>query len=200
MPPPICGNDGGVVVAFAFQARIEGVEALQKMLKQFTLACQRRILRPALNNEGTKVLKAARRNINPDTGLLRKSLGKKTKTYPDGGVVVIVGPRYGFKQVIKGKGKNPVNYMHLVEFGARPHFLKGVAGKLQGSMRGRRGRWVKTYSNRHYTKHMHPGAPAQRPLKRAAESALVGAAQRMANRMAIEIEKLAAKGKLKTGS
>jgi len=28
----------------------------------------------------------------------------------------------------------------------------------------------------------------------------VGAAQRMANRMAIEIEKLAAKGKLKTGS
>lgn len=167
------------MAAFAIKARIEGIEQVQAMLKNLTPATQRKVLRPALNAEGVKIRQAAKRNVPNVTGLLRKSLGKKSKTYTDGTVIVIVGPRRGFKRVIDGKPRNPVNYAHLVEFGTKPHFLRPQKTK------GKTGK-------------MHPGARAQKPITRAAESALVGAAQRMATRMAAEIEKLAAKGKLKT--
>lgn len=174
-------------MAFAIRARIEGVEALQAILKNLTPATQRKVLRPALNVEGTKILQAAKRNVPVKTKLLRKSLGKKTKTYKDGTIIVIVGPRHGFKQTVKGRTQNPTKYAHLVEGGAKPHFLYFVDAPSSGP--GKKRKLVRL---------MHPGAPAQRPLKRAADSALVGAAQRMATRMGQEMEKLAAKGKLKT--
>lgn len=184
-------------MAFAIRAKIEGVEALQATLKNLTGACQRKVLRPALNAEGTRILQAARRNVPVKTKLLRKSLGKKIKTYKDGTVIVVVGPRRGFKQVNKGKAHNPSFYAHLVEFGAKPHFLSGAKGHQQVAYRTKDG-VLKFRQRPVYTKRMHPGSPPQRPMTRAAESALVGAAQRMAASMAVEIEKLAAKGKLKT--
>jgi HK97 gp10 family phage protein len=169
-------------MAFAIRAEITGIKELMQSLEKFTPAVQRKILRPALRAEGTRVLKEARAKVPVDTKLLKKSLGQRTKTYKNGRVVVIVGPRHGFKQVIKGVAKNPVRYAHLVEYGAKPHSIsarsviatrKMVAGKL------------------------HPGFPGRLVLTRAYKTALNGAAERMAARMAQEIEKLAAKGKLK---
>lgn len=169
-------------MSLTIRAEITGIKDLMDMLKKFTPAVQRRILRPALNAEGQRVLVQARSNVPVDTKLLKRSLGKRTKTYKDGRVIVIVGPRRGFREIHKGRPKNPSNYAHLVEFGAAPHLIAGRSN-------------IKT--KKAFAGKMHPGAPAQKPLTRAYQTALNGAAERMASRMAQEIEKLAAKGKLK---
>lgn len=164
------------------QARIEGVEKLQALMKNLTAQVSRRVLRPALNAEGSKVVAQAKRLVPKVTGLFKKSLGKKTKTYvQSGNIIVVAGPRTGFKQVVAGKPRDPVKYGHLVEFGTRPHIVKVHQARLKSS------------GNRSFNQ-MHPGARAKRPLTNAYKYALVGAADRMAARMAIEIEKQAAKG------
>lgn len=169
-------------MAFAIRAEIEGIADLMKTLDKFPGAVQRRILRPALAAEGQRVLKEARTKVPVDTKLLKKSLGRRTKTYKNGGVVVIVGPRHGFKQIINGKPKNPTQYAHLVEYGVKPHFIAG-----RSNIKTR-----KTISSK-----QHPGFAGRKVLTTAYKTALNGAAERMAVRMAAEVEKLAAKGKLK---
>lgn len=178
------------------KAEIVGIKELMQTLDKFTGAVQRKILRPALNAEGTKVLKQAKSNVPVLTGLFKKALGRRTKTYKDGGVVVIVGPRHGYKTMIGGVSRNPVYYAHLVEGGAAPHFLRGAASEYEVEYTTRFGNKRKR-KRKVYTKSQHPGFAGKHPLKRAYESALNGAAERMASRMAQEIEKLAAKGKLK---
>jgi HK97 gp10 family phage protein len=73
-------------------------------------------------NELTKtVLAEAKANVPVRTGQLRKSLGRKVKTYRESKIVVgIVGPRKGFRVIINGAAVNPSNYAHLVEFGRGP--------------------------------------------------------------------------------
>lgn len=83
-------------------------------------------------NAGTKiVLKKAKSLVREKTGLLRKSLGRKTKVYRNSGVAIgIVGPRTKkFKTLLrvgvrgKSAGKeiyaNPTQYAHLVDKGTK---------------------------------------------------------------------------------
>lgn len=162
------------------QAHIEGMDELRKTLLGLPAQIQRRVLRPAMAAEGRRVAKHARSYVPVRHGLLKKSMGSKVKTYvQSGAVVAIVGPRSDFKQVIAGKPVKPSKYAHLVEFGTRAHLIprrSNVATR-------------KTYGGQ-----MHPGAKAQKPLTRGYKSGLEGAGPRMADRMAVEIEKQAAKG------
>lgn len=98
-----------------------------------------RVLRPAVSAGGQKVLTAMRRKCPVDKGtrkdgkpmrLLKRSLGKKIKTYPGGGTVIaIVGPMKGFRTQVgvrKRTGtpfyQDPANIGHLVEKGhGGPH-------------------------------------------------------------------------------
>jgi hypothetical protein len=181
-------------VSLKIQARIEGVERLQAIMKSLPAQVARRVLRPALNAEGSKVVTQSKLMVPKSTGLLKKSIGKKTKTYTQtGNIVVVVGPRTSFRQMVSGKPRDPVKYAHLVEFGAKPHFLSGAKGHKLVSYRDRNGN-LKMRQRRAYTAKMHPGAKAQKPFTNAYKYGLVGAADRMAARMAIEIEKQAAKG------
>jgi len=173
-------------MAFKISAKIDGAEKLVEILRKLPPVIARRCLRPALNMEGTRVLKAAKQNVPTQTKLLKKSLGKKTKTYPKtNAVVVIVGPRKGFAQVIDGKKRNPVMYAHLVEFGAKPHWLGKK--KFLGISYGRK--------KNNYVPRMHPGSPAQKPMTKAAKASLVGAYTRIKARMSQELDKLVASGK-----
>jgi len=171
-------------------ARIEGLEELQAVLRTLPGKISRRVMRPALSAEGTKVVQATRQKVPQETGLLKKSLGKKVKTYTDtNAVVAIVGPRSGFRQIIDGRPKNPVKYAHLVEFGARPHFVWNAGYKSHAASL--------SASRQSNFKSMHPGSPAQRPLTKSYQTALVGAGQRMTTKISAEIEKQAAKGAFK---
>lgn len=82
----------------------------------------RMIYRKVLNAITKPVLKTAKSLVPERTGQLRKSLGRKVRTYPGSGVTVgVVGPRFGFKIEINGKSINPVHYAHLQENGTKFH-------------------------------------------------------------------------------
>lgn len=125
---------------FKLTIKDHGDRKLDRMLRKLGPVSQRRIIRPAANKAMAPVVSAAKSNLTRmgavDTGQLRKSIGKKTKSIPRAGVVVvIVGPRLNFKD--SATGRNPANYAHLVELGfdargtkipARPFFKEGIEG------------------------------------------------------------------------
>lgn len=109
---------------FAISGKIEGVEALVKSLEDLDAKLRKRVLKKAVGEASKMVLRAAKAGVRKDTGLLKKSLGRKVKVYRHSGVVVaIVGPRKGFKTAVTRKGQakatfaNPTQYAHLVELG-----------------------------------------------------------------------------------
>jgi HK97 gp10 family phage protein len=117
---------------FAIKARFEGVQSAIQALDGLDKKIRRKGIRKAALAAGTIILKAAKGRVVKETGLLRKSLGKKVKVYTKGVGVAVVGPRVGFKQEVTRRGvkvwSNPVRYAHLVELGtgrtaAKP-FLK----------------------------------------------------------------------------
>ena len=107
-------------------------------------AAKRRVLRKGVA-EGTKLpTKRAKQLAPKETGLLRKSIGRKTKVYRNSGVAVgIIGVRKGFRTEVEVNGRteirNPTNYLHLVEFGtastpAQP-FLRPAWDQTKGEAR-----------------------------------------------------------------
>jgi len=107
-------------------AIVQGDRALIRRLGALKRGIARRIVSRASNKVIGPVAKAAKRNCPVDTGLLKKSIGKRTKTYRGSGAVVsVVGPRKGFAgQDAQGRQKDPTKYAHLAE---RKHgFLKAA--------------------------------------------------------------------------
>ena len=107
--------------------KLTGVPELQKILTQLPQAATRRAMRAAMIVATTPVLERVRQLVPTgpySTGLLRKSIGRKTVVYPrKNTVVVVIGPRSGFKKSVVRPGSkrpvlaNPVKYAHLVELG-----------------------------------------------------------------------------------
>jgi HK97 gp10 family phage protein len=137
-------------MGFTVKMRITGLEELIRRLESLDPKMRRKTLKAAVN-AGSRILLAEMKAGVPsslnDTGLLRKSLGRRIKVYRQSGIVVaIVGPRRGFKQEIgmsssgKYKGKpiyrNPTRYAHLVEFGTGPRVQKST-GRSTGRMGAR---------------------------------------------------------------
>lgn len=121
-----------------------GLKALDRQLKALPDAVLMKVVRPAVSKAMTPVLTDARRRATEikDTGLLAKSLGRKTKTYRKSMIVVhLIGPRSGFKRevvrhstlpngkvITKREMADPAHYAHLVELGTAPHGLGGLTG------------------------------------------------------------------------
>ncbi len=109
-----------------FGISLVGDKDLIRKLDRLGKKGYRRTVAKAASKAMTPVAKLAKRlapvGTGPTRGLLKKSIGKKSKWYR-GTRVVIIGPRTTFKRVIvtrKGiRRVNPVNYAHLVELGHR---------------------------------------------------------------------------------
>ena len=133
-----------------FGIRLVGDKELKRAFKQLARLDERKkntIVRQALGKAAKPILKNARARVPVESGLLKKSLGVKTKTYRRSGVsIAVIGPRKGFKTKVGGvktrvgsaKGdetrqvRNPAKYAHLVELGtehsaAKP-FLEPALG------------------------------------------------------------------------
>lgn len=96
----------------------EGIEPLIRRLNALPKKVQRTIARKVLRAASTPVLQEARVNldrvVSDHTGNLKKSMGRKFKTYPQQErTIVVVGPRWP-------EGAHG----HLVEFGTGPRFTK----------------------------------------------------------------------------
>lgn len=87
-------------------------------------------------NEVTKVVTKDAKALTPKrTGQLRKSLGRRVKTYRQSKVVVgVVGPRSNFRVIVAGKPVNPAKYAHLVEFGRKAVKAKRKAYLSDGTV------------------------------------------------------------------
>ena len=75
----------------------------------------RRVMRKAVNAGANPIVKEARALVPRRTGLLRKSIGKRVRTYKPRTVIAIIGIRKGFATPTA----NPRKYAHLVEFGTQ---------------------------------------------------------------------------------
>jgi len=105
----------------AHEVLLQGHKKLLRKLQRLPDAVQRRILRPAVNKALTPINRDAKRRAPKETGLLRRSIGKKVKVYKRTGVVWgAVGIRKGYKtQLPDGSWRNPEMYAALVERGTR---------------------------------------------------------------------------------
>lgn len=110
-------------MGFGVNVRLDGDKELMRALASVTGREQEVVVKRATNRSMRPVVKEARRNAPVETGLLRKSIGARTKWYRKGAergsgvAVTVVGPRKGFKV----DGRNPAMYAHLVHGGTQPH-------------------------------------------------------------------------------
>lgn len=131
---------------FKIQARVEGLDGVLKALGSLDKRLRKKGVRKMAMEGGKLVLRRAKQLVPRETGLLKKSLGRKVKAYPKSGIAVaIVGPRNEAKfrqQVTRTKGRrasrtliaNPVRYAHLVEGGTQlasptPFLAPAVSGQ-----------------------------------------------------------------------
>lgn len=111
--------------SFAIRAEIDGLDHILRALSQLKKqAARSRVLRKALGPSTKPFMMTAKQLAPKETGLLRKSIGRKIKVYRESGrVTVIIGPRSkpSFRREVTINGRtqvrNPVHYAHLVEFG-----------------------------------------------------------------------------------
>jgi len=112
---------------------IYGDKELARKLRAMPLKVQKSVLRSAMSKAATPVLQRARQLSPNRSGLLKKSLGKKIKSYKSGTVVVAIGPRMKTIGFVAGKKHVPGRIAHLVEQGhegprpAPPHPFLGPA-------------------------------------------------------------------------
>jgi HK97 gp10 family phage protein len=92
------------MAAWSMKVRLEGLQEAFAALEGLKRGLRNRILRLALNEATAPMLKAAKdRAVKgkwSGSGLLKKSIGRRTKTYRrSGSVIVIIGPRVeGFRK------------------------------------------------------------------------------------------------------
>lgn len=121
---------------------IRGFNELQRNLKTVVGKIERKANRSAINKAATPIVREAKRNVTIDTGLLKKSIGKKVRTYKaKKQVIAVVGPRKGFRETDEnGNARDPAKYSHLVELGtshsqAKPFLRPAMDSKEDESRR-----------------------------------------------------------------
>lgn len=119
---------------FGLEARFGGVDETIAALRGLDEKLQRKVTRKSLERATKPTLFAAKSNARKikDTGLLSRSIARKTVTYLGGrrwNIVVVIGPKRGTKRAVKRRGRrkpqlaDPVNYAHLIEYGTSGHSL-----------------------------------------------------------------------------
>lgn len=166
----------------AINLKLVGFDELEAKLLTLGSKVAKKVLRSAVNSSANPILKAARANVPVRYGLLKQSIGVKTRTYQNGTVAAVIGPRGGFRQVVDGVMQDPVNYAHLVEYGTAPHVIIPES-KMALS-------WDdETFGHAVVGQANHPGTAAQPWLRPAFYSQKDAALQRLSDRLGIGIER-----------
>lgn len=123
----------------SINATIEGDVALNKFLKTFPAAVQRRIMKAAVTYSLKPIRKAARSIVRVRSGQLKKAIKSKSKSYAKRGIVWgAVGIDAKADIVIDGKKVKPIKYAHLVERGTKrtkPYpFMERAFNQTRGSV------------------------------------------------------------------
>lgn len=130
---------------YKIRGQVDGLRELVSSLHKLDTKVRKKTVRKMCAEAGKLILKRAKSLAAKETGLLRKSLGRKVKVYRSGVAVAVVGPRSDskFRQLVtrtKNRRKprtemaNPIKYAHLVEQGtthsrALPFLRPAIAGQ-----------------------------------------------------------------------
>lgn len=148
-------------MGFRVEAEMRGLSECIAKLGHIDKRIQRSVTRKAVNAGGRELVKTTKANAPRDTGLLRRKITQRIKTYRRK-VLAVIGARK-FKDA--KTGRNAANYAHLVEDGARPHRI--AFGVFVGSDGERKARRIE-----------HPGARATHFMRRSARQATPAAVRR----------------------
>lgn len=102
---------------------LKGDRELRRLFNELPKRVVKRGLRQAMNAASTPIAKAARQSAPRESGVLKKAMGKKIKTYTNGNVVAVVGAKRDVSGSYRGQKRVPANYIHLVEQGVRSHLI-----------------------------------------------------------------------------
>lgn len=95
-----------------------GNKELNELFDELPNRVQNRVMRGAMSAAANPIVKAARAKAPKRSGLTRKAIGKKVKTYRKNHVTVaIIGPRNDVRGRVKGKLHRPAKIAHLIERG-----------------------------------------------------------------------------------
>lgn len=118
-------------MSWAVKAELTGLrDVLGRVQRLGSQTVRSRVTRKAVDKASQPAAKTMKR-LAPASeqgplipGLLKKSVGRKIKVYRNSGIVVmVVGPRSGFRRVVGSRKdgrpivQNPTKYAHLVEYG-----------------------------------------------------------------------------------
>lgn len=112
---------------YAREMVVEGLKPWLRKLAQLRSPRARAVRRKAMMDASSPLLKTTKALVLRETGLLARSLGRRVRSYRGGAVVVvIIGPRSGFKQEVQRRRgvtlSNPTKYAHLTE--KKAHWLE----------------------------------------------------------------------------
>ena len=111
---------------------VEGLEELERQLLSLERSVGRKILKSALSTSGTKIVKAAKKNVPERTGQLKKAIFKSTARV--GGVPFIRGTEAAQTTIgIKRFGAKGAPHAYLQEFGTKPRFRRRRRNEIDGS-------------------------------------------------------------------
>lgn len=127
---------------------VDGLQELEKQLKQLDLVAQKKVLRKATRESSKPILKKIQQNVTSlghvDTGLLRESV-KTRVTFPKNPSYADVVASIGIlksNSLMRQFGLNPAkdmpptNYGYWLEYGVQPHrtgLRSNVSGTREGS-------------------------------------------------------------------
>jgi len=117
-------------MATFIQTKVTGAKDIEKAFKTLGAKIRTGVLRRSVRAGAAAMLKALKIAAPRETGLLRKSLGIKAKSFGKGLIsATIIGPRSGFKREVlvnvkdrngkiigkKKQWRNPRKYAHILE-------------------------------------------------------------------------------------
>jgi len=116
----------------AGRTTITGVQQTQRALNSLETRVRKKVLRKSVRAGGGVILKGERKHAPRSTGLFKRSLAQKVKSYKSGNVVSIVGQKKGAKITSRKKlrkgsggisGRGQVVPIHLVDQPTRHHII-----------------------------------------------------------------------------
>jgi hypothetical protein len=173
---------------------IEGLPATIRKLGQLPFRMQKRAMAKAIRAGGNVFVKAAKRNAPRATGLFKRSLDQKVKSYRGGQIVVsITGQKSEVKnrrKLRKGRGgisgRGDLVPIHFVEEDTKPHRIP-KEGRGPITLQLPSGQRVTVQSVQ------HPGTRGTHPIRRAADSSEGAAATAFGEKLRIETDAEVAK-------
>ena len=112
------------------QMYADGIKRTQRALDELETRVRKKVLRKSVRAGGAVILKVERKHVPRMTGLLKRSLAQKVKSYKSGNVIAIVGQKKGAKITARKKlrkgtggisGRGDVVPIHLVDQPIQPH-------------------------------------------------------------------------------